>query len=206
MNFLAIDTSGNHLTVIASGKKLSVRYIPDCALTHSVILMDEVENALKGAEISLKDTEVLACAVGPGSFTGIRIGIATVKAFSYAENIKVLPVTSFECLAYNIISEKRKLVLIDARHGNYYACLFTADNKPISSPSFLTEKEIENLIRNEDSEVISDKETQFNSIVADVKDGFLKAVEEKLNEATENRELLVPLYVKKSQAEEESGN
>ena len=206
MNYLAIDTSGKHLTVIANGEKLVVRHLPDCSLSHSVVLMDEIEFALSEAGVSLKDVDVLACAVGPGSFTGIRIGIATIKAFSYAENKRVLPVTSFESLAYNISSKKRKLALISARHGNYYACLFSEKNEPLSSPSFLNEEEIKALIKKEKCVVISDEETPFNSTVADLKAGFYTAVEAKLNEAVEDRELLVPLYVKKSQAEEENGN
>ena len=206
MKYLAIDTSGKHLTVIACGEKLIVRHLPDCSLSHSVVLTDEIELALSEAEMTLKDADVLACAVGPGSFTGIRIGVATVKAFSYAENIKVLPVTSFETLAYNISSKKRKLTLIDARHGNYYACLFDEKNEQISSPQFLNEEEIKKLIKKEKCVVVSDEETPFNSTVADLKAGFYKAVEAKLGNAVEDRELLVPLYVKKSQAEEENGN
>ena len=49
MKYLAIDTSGKYLTVIASGDKKAVRFLPDCALSHSVVLMGEVENALNKA-------------------------------------------------------------------------------------------------------------------------------------------------------------
>lgn len=201
MKFLAIDTSGEHLTVIASGDKLCVRYLDDCRLSHSVALMDEVEKALFGADMTLKDVDVFACSVGAGSFTGIRIGIATVKAFAYAENKKVLPVTSFDILAYSINSDKNKLVLIDAKHDNYYACAFSADNKVLMPPSFISLEEIDRL--KGEYQIISDTEIDGAVVIREKSKGFLNAVNAKLQDASEDRECLVPLYVKKSQAEEE---
>ena len=201
MKFLAIDTSGSHLTVIANGEKLSVKYIEDCRLSHSVVLMDEIEKALSEAEMTLKDAEVLACCVGPGSFTGIRIGISTIKAFAYAENKKVLPVTSFEVLAYNKSSEKDKLTLIDARHDNFYACGFSKQNEVILDPFFAPISEIEKICGNYD--IISDIKIDNGLFVENKSEGFLRAVQAKLNSATDDRESLIPLYVKKSQAEEE---
>ena len=103
-------------------KNKAVKFLPDCALTHSVVLMGEIENALAEAGIDKKDIDVFACAVGPGSFTGIRIGVATVKALAYALGKKVLGVTSFDSLAYNVSDGRKKLAVIDARHGNFYAC------------------------------------------------------------------------------------
>lgn len=203
MNYLAIDTSGSHLTVAVGGEKRAVGFIKDCALSHSVVLMDEIERVLSEAGIALDDVEVFACATGPGSFTGIRIGIATIKALSYAKSKKVLKVTSFETLAYNVISKKCKLLLIGARHGNYYVSEFSADNEEKTPPSFMSEEEIKALPHFAEYEIISDETTSFNSTVADVKDGFIKAVEANIDKATDDRESLVPLYVKKSQAEEE---
>ena len=202
MNYLAIDTSGEYLTVIASGKKLAKSYVENCQLSHSVILMDEIEKCLKNAEIGLSDVGVVACAVGPGSFTGIRIGVATAKAFAYAQNLKVLPVTTFELLAYNIVSERNKCVLIDARHGNYYACVFDKDNKIVYEPSFISVNDIAKI--SENCDIVSDKPIDgYNAKVASPSEGFKLAVESKLINATFDRETLIPLYVKKSQAEEE---
>lgn len=201
MIYLGIDTSGSHLTVAIGGDKSAVRFIPDCALSHSVVLMDELELALNDAGCELKDIDIFACALGPGSFTGIRIGVATAKALSYAMDKKVLGVTSFDTLAYNVISEKRKLALIGARHGNYYAAGFSAGNTQINAPAFLGAEEVKAFTA--DYQIISDEETEFNSVKADLKNGFIKAVEAKLHLATFDRESLLPIYVKKSQAEEE---
>lgn len=206
MNYLAIDTSRSSLTVVVGGKNKAVKFLPDCALTHSVVLMGEIENALAEAEIDKKDIDVFACAVGPGSFTGIRIGVATVKALAYALGKKVLGVTSFDSLAYNVSDERKKLAVIDARHGNFYAYGYAADGQIDLSPRFIDTAALCGLAR--EYEIISDEKIEnsdgFSYSVADVKDGFIKAVEANLGKASDDAETLVPLYVKKSQAEEEA--
>ena len=206
MNYLAIDTSRSSLTVAVGGKNKTVKFLPDCALTHSIVLMGEIENALFEAGIDKKDIDVFACAVGPGSFTGIRIGVATVKALAYALGKKVLGVTSFDSLAYNVSDGRKKLAVIDARHGNFYACGYASDGQIDLSPRFIDTAALCGLAR--EYEIISDEKIEnsdgFSYSVADVKDGFIKAVEMNLGKASEDAETLVPLYVKKSQAEEEA--
>ena len=201
MNYLAIDTSRSSLTVAVGGKNKAVKFLPDCALTHSVVLMGEIENALAEAEIDKKDIDVFACAVGPGSFTGIRIGVATVKALAYALGKKVLGVTSFDSLAYNVSDGRKKLAVIDARHGNYYACGYDENDEEILPPCFIDRAKLEEYSK--EYLVISDTEIDgVQSIVANVESGFVKAVEANLDRASFDVETVVPLYVKKSQAEE----
>ncbi|MBQ8725607.1 MAG: tRNA (adenosine(37)-N6)-threonylcarbamoyltransferase complex dimerization subunit type 1 TsaB [Clostridia bacterium] len=202
MNYLAFDTSGNHLTVAVGGKQNQVLKKGECSHSHSVLLMPEIEKCLQGANLSLSEIDVFACSVGPGSFTGIRIGVATAKAFAYANSKRVLAVTSFESLAYNTIEKVNKLTLINARHDNFYACGFDGDNRVIIEPCFKSKDEIIDLYK--DFLIISDTEIDgVNAVKGDIAEGFIKAVEAKLSLASDDRESLVPLYVKRSQAEEE---
>lgn len=202
MNYLAFDTSGNYLTVVAHGQIRAVREIKECLHSHSVALMKEIENCLLDAGLELSDIDVFVCSVGPGSFTGIRIGVATAKAFAYATGKKVLGVTSFESLAYNIVEKVKKLTLIDARHENFYACVFDEDNNVILPPCFMSKSQIIDLYK--DLLIVSDVEIDgLNAIKGDLASGFVSAIEQRLSNATFDRESLVPLYVKKSQAEEE---
>lgn len=201
INYLAIDTSGNGLTVAVGGEKKAVSRLENCTLTHSVELMGEIEKTLEKAGLDKENIEVFACSVGPGSFTGIRIGVSTVKAFGYALNKKVLAVTSFESLAYNVEKERKKLTVIDARHGNYYACGYGEKGEEILPPCFIDKAKLE--AYSKEYLVISDTEIDgVQSIVADVEIGFVKAVEANLDRASTDVETVVPLYVKKSQAEE----
>ena len=80
MNFLAIDTANEYLTVIASkAGKAKVLFEPQCGMQHSVRLMGAVEEALAGADLPLGECDFFAAVTGPGSFTGIRIGISAAK-------------------------------------------------------------------------------------------------------------------------------
>ena len=85
MNYLAIDTSADHLTVAAcvNGKKGSV-FLSSSGVKHSVELMPEVEKLLNSLGATAEDMDVFCAVVGPGSFTGIRIGVATAKGFADA--------------------------------------------------------------------------------------------------------------------------
>ena len=202
MKYLAFDTSATRLTVAVGGNKKVAKGVEECFHSHSVVLMPEIENCLMQAETDLKDIDVFACSVGPGSFTGIRIGVSTAKAFAYALSKKVLGVTSFESLAYNIVDKVKKLTVIDARHENFYVCGFDENNSVIVEPCFKTKQEIIDLYS--DFLIVSDVEIDgLNAKKGDMIDGFVKAVEAKLSLASDNRESVVPLYVKKSQAEEE---
>ena len=202
MNYLAFDTSASSLTVAVGGNKKVAKCLEECFHSHSVVLMQEIENCLEDSQTELKEIDVFACSIGPGSFTGIRIGVSTAKAFAYALSKKVLGVTSFESLAYNIVDKVKKLTVIDARHDNFYVCGFDENNEVIVDPCFKTKQEIIDLYR--DFLVVSDvKIDGIKCIEGDLSKGFIKAVEEKLHLASEDRESVVPLYVKKSQAEEE---
>ena len=202
MKYLAFDTSGTYLTTIAGGEKKSFNYIKECTRSHSVILMEEIENRLKESEMQLSDVDVFACSVGPGSFTGIRIGVATAKAFAYALSKKVLPVTSFLSLAYNVSEQVNKLTIVDARHDNYYVCGFNGNNEIILPPCFLTKEQV--IEKSDGFVLISDTAVEgVNTVIGDIANGFRLAVEDNLDKADFDEERLIPLYVKKSQAEEE---
>jgi len=201
MNYLAIDTSGSHLTVTCrKGEKTACGFVPECNLQHSVILMGEIEKTLSEAGMEAVDADFFACAVGPGSFTGIRIGVSTIKAFAYSFKKPVLAVTSFDTLAYNRCKEEKFIAVIDARHDNYYVCGYDG-RELFLKPEFIGREELEKLadVYTLVSSTVLDG---FKSETADIKDGFIKAVEAKSDFAVSDREQLVPLYIRKSQAEE----
>ncbi len=200
MNCLAVDTSGSHLTVvIIKGEEIFVKYIEDCGLQHSITLMPTIENLLIEAGLDIKDIDFFGASVGPGSFTGIRIGVSTVKAFSYAFNKKVFKVTSFDTLAYNK-KGGRNLAVIDARHGNYYVCGYDGENA-VTSPEFVNGEGLNNL-KKEFPNILTSSDIEFEVKNCDLKQGFINAVLGKISTATTEKESLVPLYVRKSQAEE----
>ena len=139
------------MSVVAmkSGEVFSA-FLPDCAMSHSVLLMETVDDVLHRANMRLDECDFFAAAVGAGSFTGIRIGISAVKGFALATGKPTLGVTSFDTLAYNAIDGSvggsgKILCLVNALHDCYYACGYE-DGKVVYAPAFLTEAEVLELV------------------------------------------------------------
>lgn len=95
---------------------------------HSQKLMPMIDDIFKKSNLSLDDIDLLTCCLGPGSFTGIRIGIATIKAFADVKNIPTVGVTSLESLAYNIDGNGFICPIIDCKNENVYSSLFVSKN------------------------------------------------------------------------------
>ena len=96
------------MTVLAAKEgQTFFSHTPDCAMRHSVRLMGAIDGVLKEAKLSLDECDFFSAVVGAGSFTGIRIGIATAKGFCLAEGKPSLPVTSFDVAAYNALDGER---------------------------------------------------------------------------------------------------
>ena len=201
-NFLAIDTANEYLTVVAvkDGREY-FSHIPDCSMRHSVTLMPEVDKLLTSAGLTLNDFDFFACVVGAGSFTGIRIGISAVKGFCLATGKPSIPVTSFDLLAYTKKESGKRLCLVNAMHGAYYACGY--DESGICyPPAYLTEEEVLSLAE-QGYELLAYADLPVSAktavSVVDAKDGLLNAV--RVLETQGRYEELTALYVRKSSAE-----
>lgn len=102
MNILALETSAGPAScaVTREGQVLASAYI-HTPLTHSQTLLPMVEDMLKNAALSLAEMDVLAVAAGPGSFTGVRIGVAALKGLAFARNIPCAAVSTLAAMAHN---------------------------------------------------------------------------------------------------------
>ena len=113
--------------------------------THSENLMPLIAQLFEETSTSLNNIDYIACDIGPGSFTGIRIGIASVKAMAETYNIQVIPVSSLEALSYNVErTDKYICSLIDARNNNAYSALFNENHIIISD---FTADDIDRILR-----------------------------------------------------------
>lgn len=129
MKILSIDTASQICGVsILENNNLIVRLDLDTGRTHSENLMPMIDQAFKQTNLSLKDIDLLVCDNGPGSFTGIRIGIATVKAFCDSLNIPCIGVSSLETLAYSISAEGLIATILDCKNDNCYFALYELKN------------------------------------------------------------------------------
>lgn len=129
MKILSIDTSSNICGVaILENQKIIKEISLDNGLTHSESLMPTIDKIFKETNLQLKDIDLIVCDKGPGSFTGIRIGVSTAMAFSDSLNIATCGVSSLEALAYNISHSGIICSLIDARNSNCYCGIFELSN------------------------------------------------------------------------------
>lgn len=127
MKILSLDTSSNicSVCILEDTTVLLEKHIED-EKTHSQKLMPLIDEILSEANLSLSDFDLFVCCTGPGSFTGVRIGVSTIKAFHDVTNIPIASVSSLESLAYNTSQDNPSLVcsILDAKNDNVYYGIF----------------------------------------------------------------------------------
>ena len=134
MLILGISTSSNIASVALSKDAECIKELNiNNNKTHSETLLPLINELLSETNIKLQDINLIACDNGPGSFTGIRIGISTVKAIAESLNIPVIAVSSLEGLAYNIHDSECICSLIDARNNQVYCGLFDLNHTLIGN-------------------------------------------------------------------------
>lgn len=133
MLILAFESSAKSASValVKDGELLS-QYSQCSALTHSRTLLPMAEDMLKNAEVKLSEVDLIAVAHGPGSFTGIRIGVSTVKGLSWAADKPCVGVSTLEAMAWHgLLSGGYVCPVMDARRQQVYNALFKIeDGKP----------------------------------------------------------------------------
>ena len=133
MLILAFESSAKSASValVKDGELLS-QYSQCSALTHSRTLLPMAEDMLKNAEVKLSEVDLIAVAHGPGSFTGIRIGVSTVKGLSWAADKPCVGVSTLEAMAWHgLLSGGYVCPVMDARRQQVYNALFMIeDGKP----------------------------------------------------------------------------
>lgn len=130
MLILAFESSAKPASaaLVKDGQLLS-QYMQCSALTHSRTLLPMAEDMLKNAELRLSDVDLIAVAHGPGSFTGIRIGVATVKGLAWAAEKPCVGVSTLEAMAWHGLAVGGYICpVMDARRSQVYNALFKIEN------------------------------------------------------------------------------
>lgn len=141
MLMLAFDTSATLVSVaVLDEQKVWAFSQQEMERGHAEALMPMIEHVLKNAHVTLKDIQGIAVTLGPGSFTGIRVGLAAARAFALALGIKVYGVTCFEAWVYHL--GRPVMVVLDTKRGDYYTQAFDEDGQAIGSASIQTGEEL----------------------------------------------------------------
>ncbi len=153
MKILAIDTTTKKATVALNlDNKIIVKEV-DNEITHSEKLLPLLDEVLNESNTKLKDIDLFAITLGPGSFTGVRIGIATIKAIAKVTNKKIFGTTSLNLLAIDGIKKanfkpKYVLSLMDARNSRVYYDLYKYENDNLMSLDFSGNDYIDSVLKN----------------------------------------------------------
>ena len=217
MKILAVDTSSAICSVaLLDDDKLIDEINLDNGRTHSENLMPLVDEIIRKNDLAVNDIEFIACCVGPGSFTGIRIGVSSIKAIAEVLNVKLAQVTSLETLAANVENEETIVSLIDARNNQVYCGIFDKEYNLKEEALADDINEAINHIKQYNGVVITGNGIEVHKELLEKELINVKFAEEnrqlaknvgkigykKLKEnAVENADTIIPIYLRKSQAE-----
>ncbi len=221
MILMCVDTSGPSagLALVRDGELIYEATLVN-SLTHSVNLMPMAEEALRSSGLEMKDIGLFAAVAGPGSFTGVRIGVAAVQGMAQGLNKLCLPVNALEALAFGLLCDEPVICPIrDARAGQVYGAAFRAgrrlmEDAVLKLPEYLEEIRPlgERFVFTGDGVPVSREKIMEalgeRAVFAPPHLSLLKAGSaamipwEKRDQAVQPHELL-PLYLRRPQAERE---
>lgn len=130
MRILAFETSAKAASVaLLQDGLLLGEYMQNSGQTHSRTIMKMAQDLLNNCDLTEKDVDAIACAAGPGSFTGIRIGLAAAKGFSWGREIPLVGVSTLEAMVRAVaIADGVYCAAMDARRNQVYTALFRMEH------------------------------------------------------------------------------
>ena len=226
MKILAVDTSATSASVcVAQENKIIGEFSINTALTHSQTLIPMIEQLAEKTGVTLDNIDAIAVNAGPGSFTGVRIGVAAVKGIAFSRNIPCVSVSTLESMAYNMLDNDCIVCsVMDARCSQVYNSLFRVKDGKVTR---LIEDRALSLIDlkldlqkyNEKIILVGDgAEITFNYFENSLQNVFLASVNNRVQKAssiacvafkkinngeTLNASELMPVYLRLPQAQRE---
>lgn len=227
MLVLAIDTATKIASVALYDDKIGVvgeinLYVK---LNHSNVIMTAIDNLFKMTNLKIQDVDKVAVTLGPGSFTGIRIGVAIAKGLVFGTDKKIVGINELDVIAYNAEGREEIIVpLIDARKERVYASSYIFEKEKL--------KRLTDYVNSDLEDILKELEGKKSIFIGDGAIAYKNIIEEKLKENAfvfsktssipravvaaklacekegDNLYTLEPYYVNKSQAEieKEKGN
>jgi tRNA threonylcarbamoyladenosine biosynthesis protein TsaB len=219
---LSLDTTAQiaSAAIIKKGRLLC-EYTVNSGNTHSVTLLPMIKHMLETVNLGTKDVDLYAVSAGPGSFTGVRIGVSTVKGLAFANNTPCVAVSSLEAMAENLKGLEGIICpVINARRSQVYTALFECKDGVINrlcEDTTLLISELEEKLSEYDSvwftgdayDLVSYMTNNITpAVLRNVNAAGVAYVGERIYNAAEDKSVftdmeLQPIYLKKPQAERE---
>ncbi len=193
---LCIETSTTNCSVALTknGKVISIEEDYDVKYSHAERLHNFIDKVVKKPGLSLKDLSAIAVSKGPGSYTGLRIGVSSAKGLCYALEIPLLSISTLESLALQVKSEDGCYIvpMLDARRMEVYAAVFSDAHKKIreTKAEILTEASFSEYLQNRKVYFIGNGVEKFSTICKDNNAVFIQ------NKLPSSKEMASLSYIK----------
>lgn len=197
MKSLFIDTSSNFINVYIIENDVIVykkSVIVEKDMSNKILPL--IRNAFESISFSINDLDKIFVTIGPGSFTGVRIGLTFAKTAAWGLNIPIYPISTLEYLASTNTTKNRIIPIIDARRGNVFAGYYDNNLNKLESECLVSFDDIN--ISQEDLLVSFDGIYDSQKFDVDI----IKLIKKHENDTAVNPHDLIPNYLKKTEAEE----
>ncbi len=129
-------------------------------------LIPLIQECLKEVNLSFSDLQLIGATRGPGSFTGLRIGLTTAKTLGLSLNIPVIGLNTLDLMALHVKSETTILVVLETKRSDFYACTYNKQTTPLRSPAATDAETIASWIKDEPITLITDCGERFKSEIS----------------------------------------
>lgn len=209
-NMLCINTCFRSADIVIVGEQTQFQRI-DANCKHSENVLPKVEQVLEKLGLKTRDIDALGVCVGPGSFTGIRIGVALIKGFGFSRDLPCVAFNSFEIIAEQYFLENTQaqdvVVVLDGVGGFVFVSKLDRDGKTLIEPTCFDQNQMAAFVKENSCEYVcidDDKDKFALKSIALTKQAYQNVLGRKLaNKNIVSCAEISPLYLRKSQAEVE---
>lgn len=198
---LFIDTSSSDVSIaIVKDKEILASINKAIPNKHSIYTVSFIDEMIKKANLTPTDIEKIMVVTGPGSFTGVRIGVTIAKVYAYLRNIDIIRVSSLKMMAIST-GHKYCLSLINARHNHYYIGLYDENNNEVINEQYNTKEYVINLIKKYQPTIVCNEDIELEESKIEKQElNIEKIISFYQKKETVNPHLVVPNYLKLPQA------
>ena len=204
MRILYIDTSSSYLyTSIVENNKLLVEIQEEYGQSLSEVALPKIISMFEKINLKPEDIDKIIVVNGPGSFTGIRIGITIAKIYAWSLNIPITTIYSLEAMAISSEAKKVHVPIINARRGYVFAAIYDENNKEILKPQHIELIKLQEKLENiDDYEFITNDKFDNLERTTSYIPNMVKIINNFKNKKAINPHCVNPEYLKLTEAEE----
>ena len=199
---LFLDTSIKYITISISKDNKQLYFFHEKVFEDlSIKLLPMIDEALKTTSIEINDIDKIYIVNGPGSFTGIRIGLTFAKILAWSLNVEIVPISSLELIATTSTESDYIIPYIDARRGNCFISIYDKNLNVIENDQFVNfDNFIDKLDKNKSYEIVSYDDLECGKLFPNI--DVMKIINKHNNDIGVNPHSLNPNYLKDTEAEE----